>query len=112
LKEVLCLALQQPQEVLDRASKPYCLNPPGRADGPDPPDSWKAQWVAATREWALPSLMQFINSPNVRKSAALLKYGEFVLGACPLIVKHGTYDNFLRHILSLFYIFKTYSLSF
>jgi hypothetical protein len=79
LKGVLCLALQQPQEVLDRASKPYCLNPPGSAHGPDPPDSWKAQWVAASREWALPSLMQFINSPNVRKSAALLKYGE----CCP-----------------------------
>ncbi len=66
---------QQPKTVLAEIAHPYCLVPPGLPRGNDPPDSWKAQWVPPIREWAAPGIMQFINAPIVRKSAALLNYG-------------------------------------
>jgi hypothetical protein len=69
--------MQQPKEIVEEVCQPYCLNPSESAHGPDPPDTWTAQWIPATREWAAPGIMQFINAPNVRKSAALLNYGAF-----------------------------------
>lgn len=75
---------QQEKSVLEDCRKPYCLVPPGLPKGTDAPDSWKAQWISERGEWAAPSVMQFINAPVVRKSAALLDYGTPASLASPL----------------------------
>lgn len=69
------MIFDEPEAVMKEIRQPYCLVPPGLPRGNDPPDSWNAQWVAATGQWAAPGVMQFVNAPVVRKSAALLGYG-------------------------------------
>eukprot|EP00884_Botryococcus_braunii_P002307 jgi/Botrbrau1/12077/Bobra.0186s0005.1 len=70
------MLFDQPKAVLREVSQPYCLVPPGLPRGSDPPDSWNAQWVPPYGQWAAPGVMQFVNAPVVRKSAALLGYGS------------------------------------
>ena len=58
-------------------TEPYCLNPAGQRDGPDPPDRMMPVEVRYDKDleaWIRPYFMAPMNAKNVRRSNALLGY--------------------------------------
>lgn len=68
--------LDQPAAALKASSGPYSLNPPGSQQGPDGPDDFRVHYNQALRTWTVPSLFQVCDNRVVRRSNALLRYGE------------------------------------
>ena len=68
--------LDQPAAALKASSRPYSLNPPGSQQGPDGPDDFRVHYNQALRTWTVPSLFQVCDNRVVRRSNALLRYGE------------------------------------